>query len=368
MFKRAASALGFMPRDGEMVELRGKLGVYEARGDLQLVVESMQRAGQGDLFAQFLKLKTALENEGLFSQDRKKRLPSHPRAIGLITSLGAAALHDVVTALQRRVPHIPVILAPASVQGSNAPVELLQSLKNLVAWQAPSNSANHQPMAVDVILIVRGGGSMEDLWSFNDETLVRAVAACPIPVVSGVGHETDFTLLDFVADLRAPTPTAAAELVAVDRSQKVLELETVQQVLTDSVMANLDKMNQRLDWVAGRLGRPSGRISDQNAKLQRIGQTLKFAVRTQVNQHLQGIKTLSLNLPKAFQSNLQSQQRVLSHHQTRLDLLDPHLVLERGYAWLTDESGKALTHAKDFLPAQDVSATLADGQVKLRVR
>ena len=368
MFKRAASALGFMPRDGEMVELRGKLGVYEARGDLQLVVESMQRAGQGDLFAQFLKLKTALENEGLFSQARKKRLPSHPRAIGLITSLGAAALHDVVTALQRRVPHIPVILAPASVQGSNAPVELLQSLKNLVAWQAPSNSANHQPMAVDVILIVRGGGSMEDLWSFNDETLVRAVAACPIPVVSGVGHETDFTLLDFVADLRAPTPTAAAELVAVDRSQKVLELETVHHVLTDSVMANLDKMNQRLDWVAGRLGRPSGRISDQNAKLQRIGQTLKFAVRTQVNQHLQGIKTLSLNLPKAFQSNLQSQQRVLSHHQTRLDLLDPHLVLERGYAWLTDESGKALTHAKDFLPAQDVAATLADGQVKLRVR
>ena len=368
MFKRAASALGFMPRDGEMVELRGKLGVYEARGDLQLVVESMQRAGQGDLFAQFLKLKTALENEGLFSQARKKRLPSHPRAIGLITSLGAAALHDVVTALQRRVPHIPVILAPASVQGSNAPVELLQSLKNLVTWQAPSNSANHQPMAVDVILIVRGGGSMEDLWSFNDETLVRAVAACPIPVVSGVGHETDFTLLDFVADLRAPTPTAAAELVAVDRSQRVLELETVQQVLTDSVMANLDKMNQRLDWVAGRLGRPSGRISDQNAKLQRIGQTLKFAIRTQVNQHLQGIKTLSLNLPKAFQSNLQSQQRVLSHHQTRLDLLDPHLVLERGYAWLTDESGKALTHTKDFLPAQDVSATLADGQVKLRVR
>jgi exodeoxyribonuclease VII large subunit len=186
--------------------------------------------------------------------------------------------------------------------------------------------------------------------------------------VSGVGHETDFTLLDFVADLRAPTPTAAAELVAVDRSQRVLELETVQQVLTDSVMATIDKMNQRLDWVAGRLGRPSGRISDQNAKLQRIVQTLKFAVRTQVNQQLQGIKTLSLNLPKALQSNLQSQQRGLSHHQTRLDLLDPHLVLERGYAWLTDESGRALTHAKDFLPAQDVSATLADGQVKLRVR
>lgn len=368
MFKRAASALGFLPRDGEMVEVRGKLGVYEARGDLQLIVDSMQRAGQGDLFAQFLKLKNALEQEGLFDPARKKRLPTHPRAIGLITSLGAAALHDVVTALQRRAPHIPVILAPASVQGSNAPAELLQSLKNLVAWQAPSNSVDHSPMAVDVILIVRGGGSLEDLWSFNDEALVRAVANCPVPIVSGVGHETDFTLIDFVADLRAPTPTAAAELVAVDRSQRILELETVQQALTDSVIATFDKMNQRLDWVAGRLGRPSGRISDQNAKLQRIGQTLKFAMKTQVNQHLQGIKDLSLNLPKALQNNLQSQQRGLNHHQTRLGLLDPHLVLERGYAWLTDESGKALTHAKDFQPAQDVSATLADGQVKLTVR
>ena len=366
MFKRAASAVGFMPRDGEMVEVRGKLGVYEARGDLQLVVESMQRAGQGDLFAQFLKLKATLEAEGLFNQDRKKRLPTQPRAIGLITSLGAAALHDVVTALQRRVPHIPVILAPASVQGANAPLELLQSLKNLVDWQSDKNSNNN--LAIDVILMVRGGGSMDDLWAFNDENLVRAIATCPIPVISGVGHETDFTLVDFVADLRAPTPTAAAEMVAVERSQQILELEALFQAMNDAVMNNFDKMNQRLDWVSGRLGRPSGRISDQSAKLQRMGQALKFALRTQVNQQKQGLDTKSLALPRALQSNLQSQQRGLIHLQTRLGLLDPHLVLERGYAWLTDESGQALTHTKDFKPAQDVSATLADGQVRLRVK
>jgi exodeoxyribonuclease VII large subunit len=365
MFKRAASAVGFMPRDGEMVEVRGKLGVYEARGDLQLVVESMQRAGQGDLFAQFLKLKATLEAEGLFNQDRKKRLPTQPRAIGLITSLGAAALHDVVTALQRRVPHIPVILAPASVQGANAPLELLQSLKNLVGWQSDKNSNNN--LAIDVILMVRGGGSMDDLWAFNDENLVRAIASCPIPVISGVGHETDFTLVDFVADLRAPTPTAAAEMVAVERSQQILELETLFQAMNDAVMNNIDKMNQRLDWVSGRLGRPSGRISEQSAKLQRMGQALKFALRTQVNQQKQGLDAKSLTLPRALQSNLQSQQRGLIHLQTRLGLLDPHLVLERGYAWLTDESGQALTHTKDFKPAQDVSATLADGQVRLRV-
>ena len=366
MFKRAASAVGFMPRDGEMVEVRGKLGVYEARGDLQLVVESMQRAGQGDLFAQFLKLKATLEAEGLFNQDRKKRLPTQPRAIGLITSLGAAALHDVVTALQRRVPHIPVILAPASVQGANAPLELLQSLKNLVGWQSDKNSNNN--LAIDVILMVRGGGSMDDLWAFNDENLVRAIASCPIPVISGVGHETDFTLVDFVADLRAPTPTAAAEMVAVERSQQILELEALFQAMNDAVMNNIDKMNQRLDWVSGRLGRPSGRISEQSAKLQRMGQALKFALRTQVNQQKQGLDAKSLTLPRALQSNLQSQQRGLIHLQTRLGLLDPHLVLERGYAWLTDESGQALTHTKDFKPAQDVSATLADGQVRLRVK
>ena len=366
MFKRAASAVGFMPRDGEMVEVRGKLGVYEARGDLQLVVESMQRAGQGDLFAQFLKLKATLEAEGLFNQDRKKRLPTQPRAIGLITSLGAAALHDVVTALQRRVPHIPVILAPASVQGANAPLELLQSLKNLVGWQSDKNSKNN--LAIDVILMVRGGGSMDDLWAFNDENLVRAIASCPIPVISGVGHETDFTLVDFVADLRAPTPTAAAEMVAVERSQQILELEALFQAMNDAVMNNIDKMNQRLDWVSGRLGRPSGRISEQSAKLQRMGQALKFAIRTQVNQQKQGLDAKSLTLPRALQSNLQSQQRGLIHLQTRLELLDPHLVLERGYAWLTDESGQALTHTKDFKPAQDVSATLADGQVRLRVK
>lgn len=366
MFKRAANAVGFMPRDGEMVEVRGKLGVYEARGDLQLVVETMQRAGQGDLFAQFLKLKVTLEAEGLFSQDRKKSLPTQPRAIGLITSLGAAALHDVVTALQRRVPHIPVILAPASVQGANASLELLQSLKNLVGWQSDNNLNNN--LAIDVILMVRGGGSMDDLWAFNDENLVRAIASCPIPVISGVGHETDFTLVDFVADLRAPTPTAAAEMVAVERSQQILELEALFQAMNDAVMNNIDKMNQRLDWVSGRLGRPSGRISDQNAKLQRMGQALKFALRTQVNQQKLGLDAMYLTLPRALQSNLQSQQRGLIHLQTRLGLLDPHLVLERGYAWLTDESGQALTHTKDFKPAQDVSATLADGQVRLRVK
>ena len=368
MFKRAASALGFVPRDGELVEVRGKLGVYEARGDLQLIVDSMQRAGQGDLFAQFLKLKASLEAEGLFDANRKQAIPEQPRAIGLITSLGAAALHDVATALQRRVPHIPVILAPASVQGANAPGELLRSLHQLVAWQAAPTPSSPQGLAVDVILMVRGGGAMEDLWAFNDEALVRAVASCPIPIVSGVGHETDFTLTDFVADLRAPTPTAAAEMVASERDHMLAELDAAMQALNDALQSTVDRMSQRLDWIAGRLGRPSSRLSDQIGRLNRLSQSLHFGLKTQAQRNEQKLLRLSEALPRARQKNLQERQQRLLNLETRLGLLDPHLVLDRGYAWLTNETGQALTKAADFQALQSVTATLADGQVDLQVK
>ena len=368
MFKRAASALGFMPRDGELVEVRGKLGVYEARGDLQLIVDSMQRAGQGDLFAQFLKLKATLEAEGLFDPSRKKDIPTQPRAIGLITSLGAAALHDVASALQRRVPHIPVILAPASVQGANAPVELMRALRQMVAWQGPPTKASPQGMAVDVILLVRGGGALEDLWAFNDASLVRAIASCPIPVVSGVGHETDFTLADFAADLRAPTPTAAAEMVATERAQLLGELKAFQEELSSALNLSVDRMNQRLDWIAGRLGRPSSRLSDQTRRLSRISQALQFGLKGQAQSNQQKLQRLAESLPRARQQNLNSAQQQLKNVATRLGLLDPHLVLDRGYAWLTDEAGQALTKVGSFQIDQHVTATLADGKVQLQVK
>ena len=213
MFKRAASSLDFAPRDGELVELQGRLGVYEQRGDLQLIVEQLQRAGQGALFEQFLRLKAQLEAEGLFDTARKRALPVLPRAIGLVTSPGAAALHDVVTALRRRVPHIPVVLVPALVQGAQAPASLCEALSKLYllaqAGKGPGADLAQYP-AIDVILLVRGGGSMEDLWAFNDEQLARTIVQSPVPLICGVGHETDFTIADFAADQRAPTPTATA--------------------------------------------------------------------------------------------------------------------------------------------------------------
>jgi exodeoxyribonuclease VII large subunit len=372
MFKRAASALTFMPREGELVELRGKLGVYEARGDLQLIVESMQRAGQGDLFAQFLKLKANLEAEGLFDPSRKRDIPSQPRAIGLITSLGAAALHDVVTALQRRVPHIPVIVAPASVQGLNAPLELLQSLKRLVSWQGqpsnPASSLSTQVAVIDVILLVRGGGSMEDLWAFNDEVLVRAVASCPIPIISGVGHETDFTLTDFVADLRAATPTAAAELVATEGAQLLADCQRMSEALKEALATNLDRKSQRLDWIANRLGRPSSRLKDQATQLLRISQSLQYAFKSQLQVQRQFLDRHAENLPMRLKQNLQLHNQRIFTIGTRLGLLNPQLVLERGYALLTDETGRALTHASDFKFKQVVTANLADGQVNLQVK
>jgi exodeoxyribonuclease VII large subunit len=359
MFRRAASQLDFAPRDGELVEVRGRLGVYEARGDLQLIVESMSRAGQGALFEQFLRLKAQLEAEGLFDGARKRELPALPRGIGVVTSLGAAALHDVVTALQRRVPHIPVLVAPASVQGGGAPAELVSALQQLYAQARQGR--------VDVILLVRGGGSMEDLWAFNDERLARTVVQSPVPVVSGVGHETDFTIADFVADLRAPTPTAAAELVAEPRSVWLGALALMQERLQDAVLTHVDRQSQRLDLAAGRLGRPSGRVAQQRLLLSTLAQRLRYGGSHALVQHRHGLRQRADAWPQIAQRGLQVRQQRLERAGLRLQLLDPTLVLQRGYAWLMDETGQPITRACQTHQGQALQATLADGKVDLTV-
>ncbi|MFY8018780.1 MAG: exodeoxyribonuclease VII large subunit, partial [Inhella sp.] len=218
LFRRSAAALRFAPQDGQRVRVRGRVALYEPRGELQFVAESMEPAGAGALYEQFLRLKVQLEAEGLFAAERKRALPSFPQQIGVITSLGAAALHDVCTALARRSPQVSVIVFPSLVQGAEAPMQLLEALRR-------ANGRDD----LDVLLLVRGGGSMEDLWAFNDPHLVRAVAASRWPVVCGVGHETDVTLCDLAADLRAPTPTAAAELAAPAREELLRQLARAQQ-------------------------------------------------------------------------------------------------------------------------------------------
>lgn len=365
MFKRAASLLDFSPKDGELVELRGRLGVYEARGDLQLVVESMRRAGQGALFEQFLRLKAQLEGEGLFDPARKRELPWMPRAIGVVTSLGAAAWHDVVTALQRRVPHIPVILAPAAVQGAGSAPALVQALQQLYARTALHDPQAAQP--VDVILLVRGGGSIEDLWSFNDEQLARTIAASPVPLISGVGHETDFTIADFVADVRAPTPTAAAEMASQPLQVWRDALDLLGDRMDSAVHRHLDRQAQRLDVLSSRLGRPSARMASHRLRLERFTQQLQFGRNQAVRESRQSLLRWAQRLPLAAQNDLQQRRERLARAQLRLQLLDPRWVLERGYAWLTDENGQAISTVAHLQPGKALVATLADGEAPLIV-
>ena len=359
MFRRAATLLDFSPRDGQLVELRGRLGVYEPRGELQLVVESMQQAGQGNLFEQFLLLKARLEVEGLFDAARKRSLPLIPRAIGIVTSLGAAALHDVVTTLQRRTPHIPVVIYPASVQGAQAVAELRAAL--LGAFQ-------RQPAdMVEVLLLVRGGGAIEDLWAFNDEQLARTIAASPVPLVSGIGHETDFTIADFVADVRAPTPTAAAELCAQPRSSWLDGLDLAFSRLQTGVERQLQSHNQRLDWAASRISRPSHLVTRQQSRLSAVAQGLNQAMRALMRHEQLTLQALGANLPRAVGATGQRARHRLERAQLRLELLDPRLVLQRGYSWLAELNGEPITSVKTTHIGQPVRATLADGQVDLTV-
>ena len=374
MFRRAAEQVGFSARDGELVEVRGRLGVYEQRGDLQLVVESMQRAGQGALFEQFLRLKAQLESEGLFDPARKRPLPPLPRGIGLVTSLGAAALHDVVTALRRRVPHIPVVVVPALVQGAQAPQSLVQALSKLyrLAQEGQDPSSNlpadsaRQPV-IDTILLVRGGGSLEDLWAFNDEQLARTIVQSPVPLISGVGHETDFTIADFCADLRAPTPTAAAELVAQPREVWLGALGLMQDRLDNAVQRVMDRQAQRLDIAAQRLGRPSEQLARNQLQLSRQAQRLRHAMLLKLQRLAQNQQALQVNFPSIFQRNLEQQKQTLDRIDLRLQLLDPRLVLQRGYALLTDEQGRAVTQVRQAVPGAALKAQLSDGAVDVVV-
>ena len=365
MFKRAATGLQFVPRDGQRVEVSARVSVYEPRGELQMVVEAMVPAGEGSLYEQFMQIKARLEAQGLFDAERKRPLPAHVRGIGVVTSLGAAALHDVVSALQRRVPHIPVLLAPASVQGAGAAAEIMDALRALYALaEQPASDG----MAIDVILLVRGGGAMEDLWSFNDEALAQLIARSPVPLISGVGHETDFTMADFVADLRAPTPTAAAELCA--QSAEVL-LDTVQRLderLQAAWARSLERQGQGLDRLAMRLGRPAALVGRLREAWAGVQQRLAHAPLAQLQRQQSEVLRLQTALRAAL---VQEVARLRTRHDRvalHLDMLDPRLVLSRGYAWLEGNEGQAIIQVAQLQPGQAVQARLSDGVADLQVR
>ena len=299
MFRGRNGQVGFMPQSGDLVEVSANLSMYVPRGDIQLTIQTLRRAGMGGLYEAFLKLKAKLAKEGLFDAERKREIPSHPRSIGIITSPQAAALKDVLSTLARRAPHIPIVIYPTLVQGPDAPAGIIAALQ-----------AAEKENAVDVILLVRGGGSIEDLWAFNDEQLAYAIAKSSIPVVSGVGHETDVTIADFVADLRAPTPTGAAELAAPRRDQMLQELDAIQQAMLQRVRQRVEREAQTLDQLALRLSHAlpnPDRMREQIANWQQ-------------------------RLQQAWSVRMQAWQRNQTHFQAQLEMLNPQRTLERGYA------------------------------------
>ena len=357
MFRRAASLVDFAPADGQQVDLRGRLGVYEARGELQVVVESLQRVGAGILFEEFLRLRARLEAQGLFDAARKRPLPAFPRALGVVTSLQAAALRDVLTTLRRRAPHVHVVVYPSPVQGADAPPALAEALA-LAGRRAE----------VDTVLLVRGGGSLEDLWAFNDERVVRAVAGCPMPVVCGVGHETDFTLCDLAADLRAPTPTAAAELAAPARDELLAQLDARSAQLRRSVARTLQQHAQRVDMLALRMGQPARALGGQAERLHSLQRRLQRAVAQHQQRLAAGLPPLAQRLSRSVAVHLQQQHRGLAAAQDRLQALDPQRVLRRGYAWVQAADGRAVLSVQGLQPGQHVRAVWADGSAQAQIR
>jgi exodeoxyribonuclease VII large subunit len=367
MFRGRNQFADFTPANGDHVEIRALPTLYEARGDFQLGAEAIRRAGAGRLYEAWLKLKARLEAEGLFDEARKRPLPRLPRTLGIVTSPQAAALRDVLTALARRLPGLAVILYPAPVQGQGAGARLAAAI------QAASARAE-----CDVLLVVRGGGSLEDLWSFNEEIVVRAIAAATMPVVSGVGHETDFTLADFAADLRAPTPTAAAELASPLREELLAGLVTQARRLVNAQARRLHDTGQRLDFLSRRLVHPAEQLRVRQAalgqlagRLQRAADTLqqrrqlrldslqaRLASPTQTLQmHRQRLATLTDRLARAHSAHTTRQHLTLARLATSLAHLDPQRVLARGYS---------LVQRADGTVVQDAGALLAGEALELR--
>ena len=356
MFRRAAMLLDFKPADGQQVQLRGRLGVYEARGELQLVVEAMRPLGAGALFEQFLRLKARLEAQGLFDPARKRPMPAQPRAIGIVTSLGAAALRDVVTTLVRRAPHVRVVIYPSPVQGTDAGPALVEAL----ALAARRDE-------VDLLILCRGGGSIEDLWSFNDERLVRAIAASPLPVISGVGHETDFTLADLAADLRAATPTAAAELAAPEQQACLAELAAKEHALSRRLRRSLDAQAQALDSAALRLARPAQALQRRGQQIEHLAQRLTRACRQSLALRAGHAEQAGQRLRRAGAVGTASSAQRLAALAARLEALAPQRVLARGYAWLVDAAGVPVQSVAGLHAGDALQAVLHDGRAEVRV-
>ncbi len=378
MFRHKIQLQDWKPDNGMQVEVRANPSFYEARGEFQLNVETMRRSGLGALYAAFEKLKAKLQAEGLFDEATRQPLPRFPRAIGVVTSLKAAALHDVLTTLRRRMPAIPVVIYPTAVQGAGAGREIAAAIATAGARAE-----------CDVLIVCRGGGSIEDLWAFNEEVVARAIHACALPVISGVGHETDFTIADFVADMRAPTPTAAAQLASPDRKELTQEATHFAQRLRRVAARALERRMQHLDGLARSLVHPGERIAQQTAHLGHFASRLRSAFGRGADERrwrLQGLiqalrsarpnlrtleaapRELAQRLRNAASHRLQTMQVELKHFSAQLANLNPNAVLERGYSITESADGKIVRDAATLKADDEIKLTLARGWARARVK
>ncbi len=377
MFRGRAQYADFNPREGDKVEVRALVSLYAPRGDYQLNVEAIRRAGVGNLYEAFLRLKQKLTDEGLFDHQRKRTLPAFARTIGIVTSPQAAALRDILSTLARRAPHVQIILYPTPVQGEG-------SAEKIAAAIAIASTRNE----CDVLLLCRGGGSIEDLWSFNNEAVARAIVACSIPVIAGVGHETDFTIADFVADLRAPTPTAAAEMATIPRAQWLSSLLEHAEDLSQALRRSLNQHAQTLDWHARRVQSPRQAIAHQKMRLAASQHRLSYATTTplsaarlalnyvqrRLHQQLPNVSTQrnrlleqTRRLGAALNKETSGHAQRLRALQAQLGMLDPQRTLERGYAILRDEAGHIVRQPAAITVPQRLRLDLAGGSAEIDV-
>lgn len=333
MFKGRNSYVDFTPREGDKIEARATVTLYEARGDFQLTVEFVQKAGLGVLFEAFERLKLKLQAAGLFAVERKKKLPTFPKKIGIVTSSDAAALRDVLATLKRRNPAIAIVIYPTPVQGKGAALKVAEAI----------NTASRRKEC-DVLIICRGGGSLEDLWQFNEEVVALAIADCLVPTISGVGHETDFTISDFVADVRAATPTAAAELACQDAAKLLQQLEQLSKQLSRSMMLHLQARAQTLDYLARQLISPLSKLATQKGHIVQLQNRLNYSMQQQLIRQQQQLKQLKSSIEK----------------------LSPNAILMRGYAIITEQQ-RTISDVSQLEIGQEIQVQLYKSKFHARV-
>ncbi|WP_286714334.1 exodeoxyribonuclease VII large subunit [Marinobacter sp. tcs-11] len=379
MFRGANQRIRTLPREGDQIRIRGKVTLYENRGDFQIIVEHLEPAGLGALQQAFEALKARLQSEGLFDPARKKPIPATPRHIGVITSPTGAAIHDILTVLKRRCPAIPITLYPTAVQGQAATADIVQAI----------DRAQRHGLA-DVLIIGRGGGSLEDLWCFNEEAVARAIAACPIPTVSAVGHEVDVTIADFVADLRAPTPSAAAEKISPDQQDWLRRLAEQQGRLGQSARRLLQRLHNQLGHLSARLRDPRRELLEKAQRMDELELRLNKAIRDRLDQQKQKtdylLQRMSAQSPRrtlktvkeqtqrleerltlATRHQLRQKDERLQHIAQTLHVVSPLATLGRGYAIVKDDNDRIVRKAGDLETGSQITARLGHGSVSARV-